>query len=123
MQEFLTQATIAVELLGAGYIASSFAIYTHRRINQPAHWEPRRVFIPEPPIARKPTLPKAKLPYVEQLRQECQKAGIKWRNAHGKNKHLKQAEMIEALRRLEQAKKPALPPPPKPAMAPHRKAA
>jgi hypothetical protein len=32
-----------------------------------------------------------------ELRQECQAQGIKWRNAHGKGKHLSKAQMIEAL--------------------------
>lgn len=31
------------------------------------------------------------------LRQHCQQRGIKWRNAHGKNKHLSKREMVEAL--------------------------
>jgi hypothetical protein len=33
----------------------------------------------------------------EQLRKACQQQGIKWRNAHGKSKHLKKAEMVAAL--------------------------
>jgi hypothetical protein len=33
----------------------------------------------------------------EQLRKECQARQIKWRNAHGKNKHLKKNEMIALL--------------------------
>jgi hypothetical protein len=33
----------------------------------------------------------------QQLRQYCQQRGIKWRNAHGKNKHLGKREMVEAL--------------------------
>lgn len=33
----------------------------------------------------------------EQLRKECQARQIKWRNAHGKNRHLKKAEMIALL--------------------------
>lgn len=31
------------------------------------------------------------------LRKACQQHGIKWRSAHGKNKHLTKAEMIAAL--------------------------
>lgn len=31
------------------------------------------------------------------LRKLCTQQGVKWRNAHGKNKHLKKAEMIAAL--------------------------
>ena len=33
----------------------------------------------------------------DQLRKECQSHGIQWRDAHGKSKHLKKAEMVEAL--------------------------
>ncbi len=32
-----------------------------------------------------------------QLRQECGKVGIQWRNAHGRSKHLSKAEMLAAL--------------------------
>jgi hypothetical protein len=32
-----------------------------------------------------------------QLRTECARVGIKWRNAHGTSKHLKKAEMLTAL--------------------------
>ncbi len=34
---------------------------------------------------------------TEQLRELCQEYGIKWSHAHGKNKHLKKAEMIKAI--------------------------
>ena len=33
----------------------------------------------------------------DQLRSLCTEQGIKWRNAHGRNKHLKKAEMVLAL--------------------------
>lgn len=32
-----------------------------------------------------------------ELRKVCQRAGIKWRNAHGKGKHLSKREMVNAL--------------------------
>jgi hypothetical protein len=32
-----------------------------------------------------------------ELRQACKKSGIKWRNSHGKGKHLRKAEMIALL--------------------------
>ena len=38
----------------------------------------------------------ATLPNTE-LRKRCQSAGIKWRNAHGTNKHLSKNQMITAL--------------------------
>ncbi|NJL36923.1 MAG: hypothetical protein HC840_06300 [Leptolyngbyaceae cyanobacterium RM2_2_4] len=109
MELLFTQATVVVELFGAGYVAGSFAIYAHRRLSQPTSWRSRSTFTivervpeqePEPkkPAQRKPTP-------VELLRQQCQKAGIKWRDAHGKNKHLKKAEMIAVLQQLERIKR------------------
>lgn len=105
MELLFTQATVVVELFGAGYVAGSFAIYAHRRLSQPTSWRTRSTFTvveqapePEKPARRKPTP-------VELLRQQCQKAGIKWRDAHGKNKHLKKAEMIAALQQLEHTKR------------------
>lgn len=38
-----------------------------------------------------------------QLRTECSLQGIKWRNAHGKNKHLTKAQMVAALEALSAA--------------------
>ncbi|MGG6242552.1 hypothetical protein ACQ4N7_28405 [Nodosilinea sp. AN01ver1] len=32
-----------------------------------------------------------------ELRKECQRRCIAWRNAHGKGKHLRKGEMLEAL--------------------------
>ena len=37
----------------------------------------------------------------EQLRRECSAQNIKWRDAHGKNKHLTKDEMIQALNALD----------------------
>lgn len=34
---------------------------------------------------------------VFDLRRHCSESGIPWRNAHGKNRHLKRAEMVTAL--------------------------
>lgn len=132
MQTLLAQAAIATEIVSLGYLAGSFMLYARRRLRQPAVWVPQTkpeskpraqaMVRPERSLTIKtvePTESKRKLTPVEQLRQQCQQAGIKWRDAHGKNKHLKKAEMIEALRQLEQ--KPA---PPQPAPTPgNRKAA
>jgi hypothetical protein len=107
MDLLFTQATVVVELFGVGYVASSFATYAHRRLNQPASWKSRTTFTsvtPTEEVSRR-TPSGRKPPPVELLRQQCQQAGIKWRNAHGKNKHLKKAEMIAALQQLEQAKR------------------
>lgn len=35
-----------------------------------------------------------------ELRRQCQNAGIKWRNAHGKGRHLSKGEMITALQEM-----------------------
>lgn len=129
MESLLTQATVAVELFGFGYVASSFALYAHRRLNQlnqPARWQPRSVSVAKTAAktmdSEMMTTVTRKRSPVEQLREQCQKAGIKWRDAHGKNKHLKKAEMIAALERLEQtrqkppqAKPPQAKPPQQPA--------
>lgn len=53
------------------------------------------------PAAPEISLPAATIDWAqltpEQLRKECAKRQIKWRNAHGKNKHLKRAEMLALL--------------------------
>ncbi len=115
MDSLLTQASVAVELFGFGYFASSFVIYAHRRLQQPARWQPSSRVVSQTPVVQESTKPPVRVT-VEQLRKECQKAGIKWRNAHGKNKHLKKDEMIAALRQLEQSKRQA--PPAKPVAKP-----
>jgi hypothetical protein len=114
MAYFFSQATIAVEVFSFGYLASAFALHTHRRMNQIPGWRTyqatqRQATVPDP---SPPT--KRKLSPVEHLRQQCQQAGIKWRNAHGQNKHLKKAEMLSALQQLEQMKRVVtVPAPPK----------
>ncbi len=96
MEELFTRASVAIELLSFGYVAGSFAYHTFW---QPRKWMPSDPAIPEKKRKRFP---------VEELRQQCQRAGIKWRNAHGKNKHLKKDEMLQALAQLEQVRRPAL---------------
>jgi hypothetical protein len=102
MESIFEQASIAVELLSFSYLAGSFALYAHRRLRQSFPWHPQH-FIPP---SRRGVVhldllpPQRKLCQTEQLRQQCQQAGIKWRNAHGKNKHLKKEEMIAALAAL-----------------------
>ncbi len=39
----------------------------------------------------------------DQLRKACQRCGVKWRDAKGKNAHLTKAEMITALTALQAA--------------------
>ena len=128
MQDFLTQTSVVFEMVSFGYVAGSFALYAHRRIQQDAQWEKRTgvcanqrmaglstatasiakvTTAPAPPVPA--SAPQRQLSPVELLRQQCQQAGIKWRDAHGKNRHLKKAEMIEALNRLT-ASKQATPP-------------
>ncbi|HEY9906035.1 MAG TPA: hypothetical protein V6D18_00340 [Thermosynechococcaceae cyanobacterium] len=112
MQDLLTQTSVVFELVSFGYVAGSFAVYARNRVHQDLSWERKptaRVAhqrMPEPPTA---STAKRKLSPVELLRQQCQQAGIKWRDAHGKNRHLKKAEMIEALKRSTLSK-PIAPP-------------
>jgi hypothetical protein len=40
-------------------------------------------------------------PSTAKLRSDCQTAGIKWRNAHGKNKHLTVPEMLIVLEQAD----------------------
>jgi hypothetical protein len=56
--------------------------------------------IAEPVAALVVPVAKAKTPTTAELRRQCQAAGIKWRNAHGK-KHLSKAEMIAALQDMD----------------------
>lgn len=104
MEELLTQATVAVEWLSLSYVAGSLAWRTHLHFTQPFHttFQFRRQTIPVlREVSPQPLIPTALPPKprspVEQLRQQCQQAGIKWRDAHGKHKHLKKAEMLAAL--------------------------
>jgi hypothetical protein len=106
MESLLTHATVAAEFLGFGYIAGSFVVYTRHRLNEAVQWRPRGNTTTTQASTQEPSPPKPKRKPtpVELLRQQCQQAGIKWRNAHGKNKHLKKAEMLTALQQLEQSK-------------------
>ena len=105
MEELLTQATVAVEWLSLSYVAGSLAWRTHLHFTQPFQRkfqsQPRsapalRALSPQPLVQTTPPA-KPRSP-VEPLRQQCQQAGIKWRDAHGKHKHLKKQEMLAALK-------------------------
>lgn len=111
MELLLTQATAALELVSFGYVAGSFAVYAHDRLNQFDHRKSRSSVTVAKDLLDVSTPSKRKLSPVERLRQQCQEAGIKWRDAHGKNKHLKKAEMMAALQVLERAKRVAVPSP------------
>jgi len=54
---------------------------------------PARVVVSHSPADDLGTLSSA------ELRRRCQAAGVKWRNAHGKGKHLRKGEMVQALSR------------------------
>lgn len=106
MEELITQATVAVEWLSLSYVAGSLAWHTHRQFTQPLPFQSRfqsqrqsspaqRSVVPQP-VA--PVTPAKQRSPVEQLRQQCQQAGIKWRDAHGQHKHLKKHEMQAALK-------------------------
>ena len=100
MEELLTQATVAVELLSFSYVAGSLALYTQQRFVRSAPFQPKQKSPPATTFVEPVKPAKRSLSPVEQLRQQCQQAGIKWRDAHGKNKHLKKHEMLEALKAL-----------------------
>ncbi|MBW4693517.1 MAG: hypothetical protein KME27_17370 [Lyngbya sp. HA4199-MV5] len=104
MSYFFSQASLAVEVFSIGYIASAFALHTHRRMNQVPGWRTYQTTQRQATVTEPVSPTKRKLSPVEQLRQQCQQAGIKWRDAHGKNKHLKKAEMLSALQQLERAR-------------------
>lgn len=113
MQSLFTQATVVVELLSAGYVATSFATYAHRRLNAPSErTAPPAIALKMPHrmsvFARSVLHTDASTTTVETLRQACSAQGIRWRDAHGKHKHLKKAEMMAALRRVAQAPQLAL---------------
>ena len=103
MEELLTQVSVAVELLSFSYVAGSLALFTHQRFTHPAQFQfkSKSKSTPSTKLVVEPVKPaKRSLSPVEQLRQQCQQAGIKWRNAHGKNKHLKKHERLAALNTL-----------------------
>lgn len=54
---------------------------------------------PAPPIPQQPTQIDLIIATVRsaELRRYCSEAGIRWRNAHGKGRHLSTAEMRAAL--------------------------
>jgi hypothetical protein len=112
MQSFLTEAAVVVELLGASYIAGSFVIYARHRFQESTHRRFNTTFTTVDPVPPERSETTRKLTPTERLRQQCQQAGIKWRHAHGKNKHLKKAEMIAALQQLEREKRSASTPRP-----------
>jgi hypothetical protein len=118
MQSFISEAVVVAELLGAGYIAGSFVLYARHRFNQASQWKSGSLStstpksVPQTSIVQESSATKRNPTPTERLRQQCQQAGIKWRNAHGKNKHLKKHEMIEALQQLERAKRAVTPPKP-----------
>ncbi len=49
------------------------------------------------PFARKPKAFVLELMNSQELRKLCSDRGIRWRNAHGKGKHLSKGQMIRAL--------------------------
>ena len=69
---------------------SRFGVVT-LAVSKPNYYSP-----PGLEVANQPELDLAAMPNTE-LRKRCQSAGIKWRNAHGKNLHLSKLEMLTAL--------------------------
>jgi hypothetical protein len=127
MQDFLTYAIDAIALSAAIYFSAMFVLGLQCRQVKPPSDVPLGVnarllavesnleqLFPELPPAPEAVLGSAvALPEAadcahdpnplwqaltpHELRQTCQRSGIKWRNAKGKNKHLSKAEMVAAL--------------------------
>lgn len=118
MQDFLTVVVEAIAIASAVYFVAGFVSLSIE--HKPVALLPAVVEMPaEIPtqdevdaVMEALTIAAAPLAVVEsievdspnwaaiapvQLRKECQLRGIRWRNAHGENRHLKKAEMIEAL--------------------------
>lgn len=123
MQHALTVSIDALELSAAAYFAIAFALHLWSK-TMPRHrvspgqleldLSPAAVAAVAENLATAPTVEQAwadaivpfnrpqpaynwsaMSPY--ELRKVCQQQGIKWRNAHGKNRHLTKLQMIAAL--------------------------
>jgi hypothetical protein len=104
MQDFLTYAIDAIATSAAIYFSAMFMLGLQCR--KPAIVQPTSDVqldeIKQVQPAPLEAVPDIANPLWEaltphDLRQTCQKSGIRWRNAKGKKKHLTKAEMIAAL--------------------------
>jgi hypothetical protein len=114
MQDLLTVAINAIATVSAIYFAAGFAltICAHRAVELPTQEETdavvealtiaaARLGMEAEPLTVEaivvPAQPDWATLDVPRLRTECQVRGIRWSNAHGKNRHLKKTEMVAAL--------------------------
>jgi hypothetical protein len=121
MQDLLTLTIEAIATVSALYFATGFVLTICARRTAPAVELPTQDEVdrviealeiaavvlemePEPIEVEaivaadpEPTVPEWAALGVPQLRTECQVRGIRWSNAHGRNRHLKKAEMVAAL--------------------------
>jgi hypothetical protein len=86
-QSWATALPVAIAEFQAGYDAMEAQVAVSEAVDAIAEITPASV--PTKTISR-----------VQQRRQQCQAAGIQWRNAHGKHKHLTMQEMQAALEQL-----------------------
>lgn len=105
---FSDRALARYEWIGQmlGCMMSLAYLYTKRWVDaQVAAAEPQEFVIPPVPavaaaIDRIEAVPATELPWLmtsAELRKECSRLGIEWRNAHGKGKHLRKGEMVAVL--------------------------
>jgi hypothetical protein len=80
----------AIAAFQAGYVAADAPVAI---LKADTAVDPIGVISPE-------LMPVKTVSRVQQRRQQCQAAGIQWRNAHGKHKHLTMQQMQAALDRL-----------------------
>jgi hypothetical protein len=118
MQDFLTLAIEAIAIASTLYLVAGFAAVAtvHKPVapvvpataELPTQEEVDAVIealtLAAAPLALPVTLQPLKTTAPDwaaiaptQLRKECTARAIKWRNAHGKNRHMKKFEMVAAL--------------------------
>jgi hypothetical protein len=86
-ESWVAALPIAIAEFQAGYATTDAQVAVSEAVDAIAEITPASV--PTKTISR-----------VQQRRQQCQAAGIQWRNAHGKHKHLTMQEMQAALEQL-----------------------
>jgi predicted secreted protein len=111
MQDVLTALATAVEIGAAALFVVGLLSVASKPVScQPEAEqaapvvEPEGVAIPDEVVSPSPVEEPQTLHALDpfQLRKLCQASGIKWRNAHGKNKHLTKREMLALLEAVEQ---------------------
>jgi hypothetical protein len=105
-EELIMQAvfTVLADISLLSLVASVTIVplmYAWGRTATPVAPTPEPVIEPTPEPVIEPVIAPAPVEWAaltpQQLRRACQGSGIKWRNAHGPNKHLSKREMVAAL--------------------------